>query len=66
MEEADQKLAETHEENWDEVIPLFLFLVQVIALRTPTLASSAQLCAPAAWPSFPGAPRAMRARAALP
>ena len=21
MEEADQKLAETHEENWDEVIP---------------------------------------------
>ncbi|MDC0600616.1 hypothetical protein OAO65_04855 [Flavobacteriales bacterium] len=24
MEEADQKLAETHEENWDEVIPLFL------------------------------------------
>lgn len=25
MEEADQKLAETHEENWDEVIPLFLY-----------------------------------------
>ena len=23
MEEADAKLAETHEENWDEVIPLF-------------------------------------------
>ena len=25
MEEADQKLAETQEENWDEVIPLFLY-----------------------------------------
>ena len=25
MEEADEKLAETHEENWDEVIPLFLY-----------------------------------------
>ena len=25
MEEADAKLAETHEENWDEVIPLFLY-----------------------------------------
>ena len=25
MEEADQKLADTHEENWDEVIPLFLY-----------------------------------------
>ncbi len=25
MEEADQKLAETHEEDWDEVIPLFLY-----------------------------------------
>ena len=25
MEEADQKLAETHEENWDEVIPLFIY-----------------------------------------
>ena len=25
MEEADLKLAETHEENWDEVIPLFLY-----------------------------------------
>lgn len=25
MEEADAKLAETHEEDWDEVIPLFLY-----------------------------------------
>ena len=25
MEEADQKLAESQEENWDEVIPLFLY-----------------------------------------
>lgn len=25
MEEADQKLAETHDEDWDEVIPLFLY-----------------------------------------
>jgi len=25
MEEADEKLADTHEENWDEVIPLFLY-----------------------------------------
>ena len=25
MEEADQKLAETHDEDWDEVIPLFIY-----------------------------------------
>lgn len=25
MEEADQKLVETHDEDWDEVIPLFLY-----------------------------------------